>query len=236
MNCLIVDDEVLAQDVLALYISRLDFLNLSGRCNNALQAFAALSSETIDVMFLDIKMPEMSGLDLVKSLKHPPKVIITTAYHEYALEGYELDIVDYLLKPIRFERFLKAVDKIQARQSSPPVADILLKGADEPFYVRSERRLVRIDPQEVGYIESFKNYLTIHCGQQKIVVYATLSGIEEELKQNPCFIKVHKSYIVNTRFIAEVGSYAIRCKDNTEIPIGAHYKEGLLQALRIFNA
>lgn len=231
MNCLIVDDEVLAQDVLALYISRVDFLTLTGRCNNALQAFATLNKEPVDVMFLDIKMPEMSGLELVKSLKNPPKIILTTAYDDYALEGYELDIIDYLLKPIRFERFLKAVNKMQ----QPQYTGIAPRETDETFYVRSDRKLVQIDSREVRYIESLKNYLAIHTGNQKIIVHATLSNIEEEMRPRPFFIQVHKSFIVNTRFVAEVGHNMIRLKDNTELPIGGNYKEGLLQAIRIFN-
>lgn len=235
MNCLIVDDELLAQDVLAVYISRLDFLSLAGRCSNALQAFATLGKTPVDIIFLDIKMPEMSGIELIKSLKSPPKVIITTAYDEYALEGYELDIVDYLLKPIRFERFLKAVNKVQQLQN-PALTGMLPKEQDEPFYVRSDRKLIRIDPQEVHYIESFRNYLTIHTGNKKIVIYATLANIEEELQPNPYFIQVHKSFIVNTRFVAEVGNNMIRFKDNKEVPIGNSYKDSVLQAIRIFNA
>lgn len=236
MNCLIVDDELLAQDVLALYISRLGFLSLAGRCNNALQAFAALNNTPVDIMFLDIKMPEMSGMDLVKSLKNPPKVVITTAYDEYALEGYELDIIDYLLKPIRFERFVKAVNKVQQLQNPALASGVLPKELDETFYVRSDRKLIRIDPQEIRYIESFRNYLTIHTGGKKIVVYGSLAGIEEELQPNPYFIQVHKSFIINTRFVTEVGNSMIRLKDNTEIPIGGSYKDAVLQALRIFNS
>lgn len=236
MNCLIVEDEVLAQDVLALYISKLDFLTLTGRCNNALQAFTTLNREQVDVMFLDIKMPEMSGLDLVKSLKNPPKVIVTTAYDEYALEGYELDIVDYLIKPIRFERFLKAINKVKQLQNTSQDPGIVSKVIDETFYVRSDRKLVRIDSREVRYMESLKNYLAIHTESKKILIYTTLSNIEEELNFNPYFIRVHKSFIVNTRFVAEVGNNMIRLKDNTELPIGGHYKDSLLQAIRILGA
>lgn len=236
MNCLIVDDELLAQDVLALYISRTGFLTLAGRCNNALQAFAALSKTPVDIMFLDIKMPEMSGMDLLKSLKSPPKVVLTTAHDEYALEGYELDIVDYLLKPIRFERFLKAVNKVQQIQNPLQASGTVPKEIDETFYVRSDRKLIRIDPGDVSYIESFRNYLTIHMGKRKIVIYGTLASIEEELHPNPYFIQVHKSFIVNTRFVNEVGNSMIRFKDNSEIPIGGNYKDSVLQALRIFNS
>lgn len=236
MNCLIVDDEVLAQDVLAMYISKLDFLTLTGRCNNALQAFAMLNNEQVDIMFLDIKMPEMSGLDLIKSLKNPPKVIVTTAYDEFALQGYELDIIDYLLKPIRFERFLKSVNKVQQLGNTAQKAGGVAAAIDETFYVRSERKLVRIDSREVRYMESLKNYLAIHTESKKIIIYTTLSSIEEELNPNPYFVRVHKSFIVNTRFVTEVGNNMIRLKDNTELPIGGIYKDSLLQAIRIFES
>src|SRR6218665_186365 len=161
MNCLIVDDEVLAQDVIETYIDRVDFLELKGKCNNAFQAFTALCKEQIDLMFLDIKMPEMTGLELIKTLKKPPKIIITTAFHEYALEGYELDITDYLLKPISFERFLKAVQKVEASHSNAAKeipAQAIVTGGEE-FYVKSDRKLIRINPADIIYIEGLKNYL-----------------------------------------------------------------------------
>jgi DNA-binding LytR/AlgR family response regulator len=236
MNCLIVDDEVLAQDVLAMYISKLNFLNLSGRCSNALEAFSILNKKQVDLMFLDIKMPEISGLGLLRNLKNPPKVIITTAYEEYALEGYELDIVDYLIKPIRFERFLKAVQKVHKLNNISEVAGFAPLAKEDPFYVRSERKLVRVDTNEVRYIESFKNYLTIHIANKKIAVHTSLSSIEEELDMNPYFVRVHKSFIVNTRFIMEVDNSMIRLKDNMELPIGGLYKDRLLQAIRVFNS
>jgi DNA-binding LytR/AlgR family response regulator len=231
MKCLIVDDEILAQDVLAHYISKVGFLTLEGRCSNALQAFAALNREPVDIMFLDIKMPEMSGLDLLRNIRNPPKVILTTAFDEFALEGYELDIVDYLLKPIRFERFLKAVNKVPLRHQT----DNGVKDADELFYVRSDRKLVQIDSREIRYVESLKNYIAIQTGTQKTVVHTTLANVEAELKSDPLFVKVHKSFIVNTRFIAEVGSSTIQLKDGSELPIGGGYRDGLLQMLRIFN-
>lgn len=234
MNCLIVDDEVLAQDVLALYISRVDSLKLVGRCSNALQAFAALNKEQVDIMFLDIKMPEMSGLDLIKSLKHPPRIILTTAFEGYALEGYELDIIDYLLKPIRFERFLKAVDKAQLRMAQ--TANAAATPMDRTFYVRSDRKLMQIDSQEVRYIESMKNYLCIYTERQKIIVHSTLANIAAELQPNRYFVQVHRSFIVNTRFIAEVDNSIIHLKDKSELPVGGNYKDNLLRTIRIVNS
>lgn len=235
MNCLIVDDETLAQEVLVHYISRIDYLVLAGRCDNALQAFATLNSEPVDLMFLDIKMPEMSGIDLIKSLKKPPMVILTTAYDNYALEGYELNIVDYLLKPIRFERFLKAVDKTQQLQHTLRRPVKIPAQTDKTFYVRSDRKLVQIDTQKVSHIESLKNYMAIHTESKKIICHMTLSAMEAELASNPYFIRIHKSFIVNSRFVTEVGPHSIRLRDNSELPIGLSYKDRLIQSLRIMN-
>lgn len=234
MNCLIVDDEMLAQEVLALYISKLDFLQLAGCCDNAIQAFSVLSRQQVDIMFLDIKMPEMSGLDLLKSLKTPPKVILTTAYDEYAVESYELDVVDYLLKPIRFERFLKAAHKVQSLEGKMQGRNNLPL-PEEGFYVRSDRKLIRINPGDVLYIEALKNYLSINTTTDKIIVHSTLINIEDELKNYPYFQRIHKSFIINTRFVSEVDNNLVRLKNKAELPVGGLYKEYLLQSLRILN-
>jgi DNA-binding LytR/AlgR family response regulator len=234
MNCLIVDDEILAQEVLAMYISKIDFLQLAGCCDNAIQAFSVLNKQQIDIMFLDIKMPEMSGLDLLKSLKNPPKVILTTAYDEYAVECYELDVVDYLLKPIRFERFMKAAHKVQSIEDRIQGRNNLSL-AEEEFYVRSDRKLIRIVPGEILYIEALKNYLSIVTAMGKILVHSTLTNIEEELKSYSYFQRIHKSFIINTRFVSEVDNNLVRLKNKAELPVGGHYREFLLQSLRILN-
>lgn len=235
MNCLIVDDEVLAQDVIETYIDRVDFLTLTGKCNNAFQAFAALCKEPIDLMFLDIKMPEMTGLELIKTLKNPPKIIITTAFHEYALEGYELDITDYLLKPISFERFLKAVQKVESAYTTTAKelpTQVITAGADE-FYVKSDRKLIRINPADIIYIEGLKNYLCIYTTFQKVVVLSTMVNIENELKRFPFIHRVHKSFLVNKHFIKEMDNSILHLTTGSEIPLGALYKDAFLNSMRI---
>jgi DNA-binding LytR/AlgR family response regulator len=232
MKCLIVDDEMLAREVIETYIEKVDFLELAGKCSNALQAFSALNKEHVDLMFLDIKMPEMTGLEFIRTLKAPPKIIITTAFHEYALDGYELDVVDYLLKPISFERFLKAVHKIKIRQEQLPVpgSERLLP---EAFYVRSDRKLVKINPAEIVFIESLKNYLCIHTGKQKVIVLSTLQYLEEQLKEYSFILRVHKSFLVNKNFITEIDNGILRMNSGNEIPLGGLYKDSFLEAMKI---
>jgi DNA-binding LytR/AlgR family response regulator len=232
MKCLIVDDEMLARDVIETYIEKVDFLQLAGKCSNALQAFSALNKQHIDLMFLDIKMPEMTGLEFIRSLKTPPKIIITTAFHEYALDGFELDVVDYLLKPISFERFLKAVHKVRVPQEQLP-AHTPEKLPPEAFYVRSDRKLVKINPAEIVFIESLKNYLCIYTGKQKVIVLSTLQYLEEQLKEYPFILRVHKSFLVNKSFITEIDNGILRMNTGNEIPLGGMYKDTFLEAMKI---
>lgn len=232
MKCLIVDDEMLARDVIETYIERVDFLQLAGTCNNALQAFSALNKQHIDLMFLDIKMPEMTGLEFIRSLKTPPEIIITTAFHEYALDGFELDVVDYLLKPISFERFLKAVHKVKVPREQRPVFSSEKLPA-EAFYVRSDRKLVKINPAEIVFIESLKNYLCIYTGKQKVIVLSTLQYLEEQLKEYSFILRVHKSFLVNKNFITEIDNGILRMSTGNEIPLGGLYKDAFLEVMKI---
>ncbi|MFA6060427.1 MAG: LytTR family DNA-binding domain-containing protein [Taibaiella sp.] len=232
MKCLIVDDEMLARDVIETYIEKVDFLQLAGKCSNALQAFSELNKQHIDLMFLDIKMPEMTGLEFIRTLKTPPKIIITTAFHEYALDGFELDVVDYLLKPISFERFLKAVHKVKIPQEQLSVR-INEKLPPEAFYVRSDRKLVKINPAEIIFIESLKNYLCIYTGKQKVIVLSTMQYLEEQLKDYPFILRVHKSFLVNKNFITEIDNGILRMSSGNEIPLGGLYKDSFLEAMKI---
>lgn len=232
MKCLIVDDEMLARDVIENYIERVDFLRLAGKCSNALQAFSELNKQHIDLMFLDIKMPEMTGLEFIRTLKAPPKIIITTAFHEYALDGFELDVVDYLLKPISFERFLKAVHKVKMPQDPLP-AYAPEKLPHEAFYVRSDRKLIKINPTEIIFIESLKNYLCIHTGTQKVIVLSTMQYLEEQLKEYPSIFRVHKSFLVNKNFITEIDNGILKMSSGNEIPLGGLYKDAFLEAMKI---
>jgi DNA-binding LytR/AlgR family response regulator len=232
MKCLIVDDEALARDVIETYIEKVDFLRLAGKCSNALQAFSALNKQEIDLMFLDIKMPEMTGLEFIRTLKAPPKIIITTAYHEYALDGFELDVVDYLLKPISFERFLKAVHKVKMPQEQLPAYNNVMP-PPEAFYVRSDRKLVKINPAEVIFIESLKNYLCIYTATQKVIVLSTMQYLEEQLRAYPFILRVHKSFLVNKNYISEIDNGILRMSSGNEIPLGGLYKDSFLEAMKI---
>lgn len=232
MKCLIVDDEMLARDVIETYIEKVDFLQLAGKCSNALQAFSALNKQHIDLMFLDIKMPEMTGLEFIRTLKIPPKIIITTAFHEYAIDGFELDVIDYLLKPISFERFLKAVHKVKIPQEQLP-AHSIKKLPPEAFYVRSDRKLVKINPAEIVFIESLKNYLCIYTGKQKVIVLSTMQYLEEQLKEYSFILRVHKSFLINKNFISEIDNGILRMSSGNEIPLGGLYKDSFLEAMKI---
>ena len=233
MNCLIVDDELLAQDVLEHYIAKLDSLTLMGKCRSAIEAFAALNRSNIDLIFLDIKMPEISGLDFIKALKNPPRIILTTAFSEYALDGYDLDVVDYLLKPVSFERFLKAVNKVQQSMAELSSERINAMPADDGFFVKSDRKFVKINPSDILYIESQKNYLVIHTLHQKVMTYSTLNNMETELKNYSHLIRVHKSFIVNKNFITQLDNNIVLLQNNASIPLGASYRELFLEHMRI---
>lgn len=247
LNCLIVDDEPLAQDVLVAHIARVPSLNLVQRSGNAMEAFGALHNNKIDLIFLDINMPVVSGLNFLRSLKDPPAVILTTAYTEYALEGYELDAVDYLVKPIPFDRFLKAVNKVitilnakGAGGAAPVIAEEphlpvkpqvnnISAGEKDYFFVKANGKLVKINYADIRYIEGMKDYLKIYCSNQAIVTHQTMKGMEEQLPSS-LFLRVHKSYIVALNAIKSIDGNIIQLDiDKTEIPLGSSYRDAVLE-------
>lgn len=232
MNCLIVDDEILAQEVIEHYLSRMEGMVLVDKCNNAIEAFAALNRHAVDLMFLDIKMPEISGLDFIRSLKHPPKIILTTAFTEYALEGFELDVSDYLLKPVSFERFIKAVDKVRRGQDKV-IPTAILPAAADSFYVKSDRKLVKVVPSEIIYIESQKNYLYIYTNEQRIITYSTLNSMEESLNRYNYLLRVHKSYMINKHQIRQIDNGIIMLKNDAAVPLGASYRDDFMAQMHI---
>jgi DNA-binding LytR/AlgR family response regulator len=234
MNCLIVDDEQLARDVIELYIGKIDFLHLAGSYSGALPAFSHLSKEPVDLIFLDIKMPEINGLEFIRTIKNPPKIILTTAFHEYALDGFDLNVVDYLLKPISFERFIKAVDKVKTlRDLTTAGAGTGMTATAQEFYVRSDRKLIRLHPSDIIFIEGMKNYLSIHTPKEKIIVHNTMINIENELSSFPDILRVHKSFLVNKNYIRELDSNLIRLTTGDTLPLGGIYKDQFMNAMRI---
>lgn len=232
MQVLIVDDEPLAQEILETYIAKTPGLELAGKCSNALEAFALLARQPVDLMLLDINMPELSGLEFLRALKQAPPTIFTTAYSEFALAGYELDIVDYLLKPIPFERFLKAVQKVQALNTvAPPVTDLQ---QPDILFVRAEGRLIRIDLRELALVEGLKDYVRLWMGNTKLVVHTTMKGIEESLRTHPMFLRISKSYVVNLAHVTEIEGNSISVKGQ-QLTIGATYKEQVMEMVNRFK-
>jgi DNA-binding LytR/AlgR family response regulator len=226
LQILIVDDEPLAREVLQTYIGRIDTLQLAGVCKNALEAFAFLNKQPVDLVLLDINMPEMSGIDLLKSLKNPPLVIFTTAYTEFAVESYELNALDYLLKPISFPRFLTAIQKAQeslfkAQQPAPVEAK---PPGDQLLFVRSEGRWVKIDLAKLWIVEGLKDYVRLWIGEERIAVHSTMKNFEQQLEAYPQFVRIHKSHIVNLHFVNEVDGNNITVL-NQQLAIGGTYKD-----------
>lgn len=219
IRCLIVDDEPAAREILQNYISRLAELEISGICNDALAARQVLQEQQTDLMFLDINMPVLSGIELLKSLKNPPQVILTTAYSEFALEGYELDALDYLLKPFSFERFLKAIEKVNRSHSA--------KSGSEFISIKTDGKLFRLHLNDILYVESVGDYVTIHTTEKKITCLQTLKEFFRQLPEHQ-FCRVHKSYIVGLSKINYLEGNVIKM-NGAEIPIGKVFKENFLQ-------
>jgi DNA-binding LytR/AlgR family response regulator len=221
IRCLAIDDEKLALDLLEDNIRKIPFLELAGKCNSGFTAMEILQKEKIDLIFLDIQMPDISGIQFLKSLPVKPMVIFTTAFENYALEGFELDVIDYLLKPFSFERFLKAVNKAQEYHSLLEKADVPASGGF--LFVKSEHKLVRLQFDEILYVESLKDYVKIYTGEKPIVTLLSMKVIEEKLPPRD-FLRVHRSFIVNVRKIQVIEKRHIRIMSH-EIPIGDNYRE-----------
>ncbi|HET6995991.1 MAG TPA: response regulator transcription factor [Chitinophagaceae bacterium] len=229
IRCLIIDDEPPAREIIRRYLEQVPSLQLAGECANAMQAFAVLREQQVDLMFLDIRMPQLNGNEFLKTLKNPPKVIFTTAYPEYALEGYELDVLDYLVKPIQFERFLRAVNKVYQQTPSrqePPVEE---KKTESFVYFRADRKMIKVMLQDIFYIESMKDYVKIFTANGMIMTKQSISSVEAMLPEKE-FIRSHRSYIVSARHIKSFTSELIEVH-NTEIPIGKLFRNEVIKTL-----
>ena len=228
INCLLVDDEPHALTVLKSHISKIPMLRVVAECNNALKAFELLQENKIDLVFLDIRMPQMTGIDLLKTLSDPPKVIFTTAHAEYALEGYELDIVDYLLKPISLERLMKSVQKVLREfPSSGPnlqstIAGVPTQEQEKFLYFRVDRKMVKVWLNEIAYIESLKDYVKIVLDEGQLVVKLTMQALEQMLPEKE-FIRIHRSFIVSIPKIKSFSQNHVEVL-KVELPIGRMYK------------
>lgn len=229
IRVLIVEDEPLAAEVLQVYLSKLPEIELAGVCTNALQALATLNKQQIDLLLLDINMPEINGIDFLKTLKNPPQVIFTTAYTEHAVTSYDLGAVDYLVKPISFDRFLKAMQKVMHKQE--PVGLVSEKSTSNMLFVRSDGKWLKIDVAKVWFVEGLKDYVRIWSDDGRVTVHSTMKNFEEQLKPFQYFSRVHKSYIINLHAIDETDENSLTIRKQL-IPIGGTYKDEVLQLIK----
>ena len=241
IHCLIVDDEPPAREILKQHIAGVEALELAGTCSNAVEAVSFLKEHPVDLLFLDIQMPQLLGTNFIRTLKNPPKVIFTTAYRKYAVEGFELDAVDYLLKPISFERFLKAVNKVlqlnisSAQAMSTSATTEKQNGESNSFlYFRAERKMVKVFFRDILYVEGLKDYIRIVTDNKTIVTKYVLSTLEEMLPANE-FLRIHKSYIVAVYKIDSYNADTIHIAKH-ELPIGRLYKFDVNRALNASSA
>ncbi len=233
IRCLIVDDEQAAIDIIQHYIGQTTYLELVSSTTNPVAALQTVITENIDLVFLDIQMPELSGLDFIKAINGKARVILTTAYSEFAIEGFELEVVDYLLKPIRFPRFLTAVQKAVKIASEKP-AEAEIKNEEDYIFVKTESKgkLLKINLAEIEYIEGMKNYVAIYLGGKKILVYTNLKDLVHHLPARQ-FIRVHKSFIIPISRITGIEGNQIILKNVTAaILIGESYKEDLMEIIK----
>src|SRR3984957_2697099 len=229
LNCIIVDDEPIARDILRTYIAQVPYLNLAGECSDAFEAMQLLNRQPVDLVVLDINMPRLSGLDMLRTLKKYPAIIITSAYSDYALEGFELSVTDYLLKPFSFPRFVQATEKVhQLRQSAdhPPPAT----PTEDFIMVKADKKLTKVFFNELTHVEAYGNYIFIYSGPNRIMSKQTLTQFEEQLPSTQ-FVRIHKSFIVSLKAVKflEGNELSIGTK---KLPVGKVYREDLLRRLQ----
>ena len=232
-NCLIVDDEHLARTLLENYLAKIPFLDLSGKCKNPLEAMKIMKEQKIDILFLDIQMPEITGIEFLKTLTDPPVVILTTAYQEYALESYQLDVTDYLLKPFSLERLVKAVNKavklLELKNSAgqKSVAEQIQETEKNFLNIKVDHKIKRVSYDEIQFIEGMKEYLAVYTKSEKFITLDSLKNFEEKLPSNK-FIRIHKSYIVSIDKISSLDGNQVNI-NNKLLPIGKSYKTELIK-------
>ena len=232
IHAMIVDDEPLAQDILESYIENLPNVELVCKCSNAIEANEVLKTEHVDLIFLDIQMPQITGIDFVKSLKNPPVIVFTTAYPDYAVEGFELSATDYLLKPIPMDRFMQAVNKAEAEIERRNNTSIEASN-EEFFFVKADKKLIKVNHDDILYIEGLKDYVIIRMKEGRVITLQTMKSLESKLPSSK-FKRIHRSYIVSTGKIKALMGNMVELIENGKskhIPIGKNYKDDLLQVI-----
>lgn len=225
IKCVITDDEPLARKGLQGYIEKIDFLQLVGVCEDAIQLNSLLKQQSVDLLFLDIEMPYVTGIDFLKNTPQPPKVIFTTAYEQYAIKGYELDVLDYLLKPVSFERFLKAANKAY---------DYFAGTSKEASYlfIKTDNKLEKVNLDELLFVEAMENYVALYTADKKLITHSTLKALQEKLPAAQ-FIQPHKSYLVNIQCIQSIEGNILHIGGKYQIPISKYQKDEVME--RIVN-
>jgi len=232
LRCLLIDDEPPALKVLSSYISSINGLEIVGQCKNAIEALDVLHQKTVDLIFLDIKMPKILGTEFLKNLSHPPKVIFVTAYRDYAVEGYDLDAVDYLVKPVSFERFIKAISKVNRMMGRESLTAVDHKPEPDSFvYLKVDKDMKKIFLNEILYIESWKDYVKLFLFSGKnLLVKQSISAMENLLSEHK-FLRVHRSYMVSLNKISGYNGISVQL-ETKEIPIGRLYKQMVIERLQ----
>ena len=228
IKCLAIDDEPLALKQLAAYLEKVPFFELVGCCQCAIEAMTQLEEREVDVIFLDINMPDLNGMDFVRSLRHPPMIVFTTAYQEYAVEGYKVDAIDYLLKPFGLADVMRAADKVKRQYDLQHTASLSAIDDDDAFFLKTEYKVVRIQVSHILYVEGMSEYLRIYVSDQAkpIVALLSMKKMEERLgKEN--FMRIHKSYIINLHRFVEINRSRVVLVNAKEIPIGDAYRDAL---------
>lgn len=233
LRCLLIDDEPPALKVLARYIAAIDGLEIAGQCKNAIEALDVLHQKTVDVIFLDIKMPHIIGTDFLKNLSHPPKVIFVTAYREYAVDGFELDAVDYLVKPVSFERFFKAITKLNRLmgRGTDTIAETDVPKTPSFIYLKVDRDMKKIFVNDIDYIESWKDYVKVFLSGGKYFLAKQSISAMENLLSDHKFMRVHRSYMVSFDKISGYNGVSVQLSGH-EIPIGRLYKQVVMDRLQ----
>jgi len=230
INCIIVDDEPLSQEVIRDFVKEVPWLQLKGVCFNALEAMELIHDEQVDLIFLDINLPKLSGVKFAKSLEKSPMIIFTTAYPEYAVEGFEVDAVDYLVKPVAFERFLKAVNKARDQ------FELKLSGrtpVNEGFIVlKSDKKMYKINERDILYIQSMGDYMKVYTNSKVIIATETMKNLEINLGRQ--FIRIHKSYIVSVQAISFIEGNQVKVADQF-LPIGLTYRDKVMEKFKTRN-
>lgn len=237
MNCLIVDDEYMARLLLEEYVRKIPSLHLIATCENALEAFHLLKTEAVDVVFLDIQMPHLTGLEFVQTLQSKPAIIFTTAYSEHAVEGFRLDAVDYLLKPFSFERFVQAIGKVTDfvafhKQPSPTLSSETSLTVPDHFFVKADGKLIKVRFEDILYIEGLKEYVSIYTADnQRIITLQSIKNMETLLPEG-AYLRIHKSYFISLARIDAIVGNQVEIHKKL-LPIGATYKEELMKRLQL---